>query len=93
MDISSITKRQPLNPDDVLYLNGEKCIINAIKGTGTSSIVYEATLDGRKIILKERISGRSEGGNTPWPNWQKQKRILKEKDTKSGCSKTEKMVQ
>ena len=53
MDISSITKRQPLNPDDVLYLNGEKCIINAIKGTGTSSIVYEATLDGRKIILKE----------------------------------------
>jgi len=53
MDISSITKRQPLNPDDVLYLNGEKCTINSIKGTGTSSIVYEATLDGRKIILKE----------------------------------------
>ena len=53
MDISSITKRQPLNPDDVLYLNGEKCTINSIKGTGTSSVVYEATLDGRKIILKE----------------------------------------
>ena len=53
MDISSITKRQPLNPDDVLYLNGEKCTINSIKGTGTSSVVYEATLEGRKIILKE----------------------------------------
>ena len=52
MDISSITKRQPLNPDDVLYLNGEKCTINSIKGTGTSSVVYEATLEGRKIILK-----------------------------------------
>ena len=53
MDILSITKRQPLNPDDVLYMNGEELIINSIKGTGTSSIVYEATLDGRKIILKE----------------------------------------
>ena len=53
MDISSITKRQPLNPNDILNLNGEECMINYIRGTGTSSIVYEATLGGRKIILKE----------------------------------------
>ena len=53
MDILSITKRQPLDPDNVLYLNDEEYIINSVKGMGTSSIVYEASLDGRKIILKE----------------------------------------
>ena len=53
MDIFKISTRQPLNFGDILILNGEKCTICDIKGTGTSSIVYEASLEGRKIILKE----------------------------------------
>ena len=53
MDILSVTKRQPLDPDNILHFNGEEYIINSVKGMGTSSIVYEASLDGRKIILKE----------------------------------------
>ena len=53
MDFDNAITRQILKLGDTLDLGCEKCIIGTVRGEGTSSIVYEAMLDGRRIILKE----------------------------------------
>ena len=54
MDLMNlIVPRQELNTGTVLNLDNEQCIISSVRGKGASSIVYEATLNNRRIILKE----------------------------------------
>lgn len=53
MDFDNAITRQILKSGDTLGLGYEKCIIDTVRGEGTSSIVYEAMLDGRRVILKE----------------------------------------
>ena len=53
MDFDNVIIRQILKSGDTLGLGYEKCIIDTVRGEGTSCIVYEAMLDGRRVILKE----------------------------------------
>ena len=54
MDLMNlIVPRQELNTGTILNLDNEQCIISSVRGKGASSIVYEATLNNRRIILKE----------------------------------------
>ena len=48
-----VINRNPLANGTILCFGNEQCLIDKFIGSGTSSIVYEATLDGRKIALKE----------------------------------------
>ena len=53
MNMNIVINRNPLANGTILCFGNEQCLIDKFIGSGTSSIVYEATLDGRKIVLKE----------------------------------------
>ena len=53
MDLSNVAARRMLESGDMLELGHSQCIINTVIGEGTSSIAYEAMLDGRRVVLKE----------------------------------------
>ena len=80
-----ITERQALCFGNILDISGEKCTIHSIRGEGTSSIVYEADLNGRRIILKElypiglEIKRNDDFSLTIWEQYQDSFEVYKQK--------------